>query len=91
MINAGYRFTYFTVIGAILGIAIIKGAKNVKFNVLGKIAIGWVATPLLAGIIALVSLFIVQNVFDQEVYSDQPPAVETEQAVIFRDAGSISE
>jgi PiT family inorganic phosphate transporter len=56
------------VIGAILGIALVKGGKNIRFGVLGKIASGWVTTPVIAGIVSVFFLFIMQNVFDQAVY-----------------------
>jgi len=56
------------VVGAILGIAIAKGGRNIKFDVMGKIASGWVTTPIIACIISFVALFFVQNVFDQQVY-----------------------
>jgi PiT family inorganic phosphate transporter len=56
------------VIGAILGIAIAKGGRNIQFNILGRISSGWITTPVIAGIISFVALFFVQNVFDQHVY-----------------------
>ncbi len=55
------------VIGAVIGIGLLKGGKGIKYNVLGGIASGWVTTPIIAGIITFVSLFFLQNVFDQEV------------------------
>ena len=60
------------VIGAILGIAIAKGGRNIQFNVLGKISSGWITTPVVACIISFVSLFFVQNVFNQNVYYTTP-------------------
>ncbi len=56
------------IVGAVIGIGILKGGRQIKFKVLGGIAVGWVTTPLLAGIVAFISLFIFQNVFDQKVY-----------------------
>ncbi|MGK7895535.1 MAG: inorganic phosphate transporter, partial [Xenococcus sp. (in: cyanobacteria)] len=59
------------VVGAVIGIAMLqglKGVRQVKWGVLGGIASGWVTTPIIAAVIAFVSLFIVQNVFAQEVY-----------------------
>ena len=59
------------VVGAVIGIAMLqglKGVRQVKWGVLGGIASGWVTTPVIAAVIAFVSLFIVQNVFDQQVY-----------------------
>ena len=59
------------VVGAVIGIAMLqglKGVRQVKWGVLGGIASGWVTTPIIAAVIAFVALFIVQNVFDQQVY-----------------------
>ncbi|MCU0849158.1 MAG: inorganic phosphate transporter family protein [Spirochaetes bacterium] len=61
-----------TVVGAVLGIGLAHGGRGINFRVLGGIAAGWVATPILAGIITFVSLFFMQNVFNQRVYSPQP-------------------
>jgi len=65
------------VIGAILGIAIAKGGRNIQFNVLGKISSGWITTPVIACIISFVALFFVQNVFDQSVYYKTPYSLST--------------
>jgi inorganic phosphate transporter, PiT family len=56
------------VIGAVIGIGLAKGGRNIRFGVLGKIASGWVSTPIAAGGLAFVALFVVQNVFSQQVY-----------------------
>ncbi len=58
------------VVGGVLGIALAKGGRNIQFGVLGKISVGWVLTPVIAGILAFFSLFIVQNVFNQPVYTE---------------------
>ena len=60
------------VIGAVLGIGIVKGAKNIQWKILVNIAWGWITTPLIAGIITYVALFFLQNVFDQQVYRYTP-------------------
>ncbi len=56
------------VIGAVVGIALIKGGSGFKYRLLGEIGAGWVATPVVAGIMAFFSLFFLQNVFHQQVY-----------------------
>ncbi|MEX1315785.1 MAG: inorganic phosphate transporter [Synechococcaceae cyanobacterium] len=59
------------VIGAVLGIGLLQGARGVRqirWGVLGRIASGWVTTPLIAALVAFVLLFVVQNVFGQQVY-----------------------
>ncbi|MFQ5674677.1 MAG: inorganic phosphate transporter [bacterium] len=55
------------VIGAILGIGIIKGANGINYGVLGEIALGWLITPVVAGIITFFVLFFMQNVFNLSV------------------------
>ncbi len=54
------------VIGAIVGISLFKGA-GIRYRVLGNISLGWIATPVLAGVMAFFLLFFVDNVFDQQV------------------------
>ena len=59
------------VIGAIIGIGLLKGvsgARQIKWGVLLNIGSGWVSTPLVAAIICFFMLFFLQNVFDQQVY-----------------------
>jgi PiT family inorganic phosphate transporter len=56
------------VVGAVLGIGLLKGGRGIRWRVLGGIGAGWTATPVLAGIICFVGLYFLQNVFDQRVY-----------------------
>ena len=56
------------VVGAVLGIGIIKGGKGIRWSVLGRIVCGWVTTPVITAVICFISLYIMQNVFDQSVY-----------------------
>jgi PiT family inorganic phosphate transporter len=52
------------VIGSILGIGLYKGARNMNYRMLGGIALGWIATPIIAGLVSFFSLFFVENVFE---------------------------
>jgi inorganic phosphate transporter, PiT family len=61
------------VIGSVIGIGLLKGMsgiRRIKWNVLGNIAFGWLITPILAAIISFFLLFIMQNVFNQQVYEE---------------------
>ncbi|MDH3740363.1 MAG: inorganic phosphate transporter [Hyphomicrobiales bacterium] len=58
------------VVGAVIGIGLLKGGRNVRWRVLGNISMGWVTTPLISAILCFVSLFFLQNVFNQKVYSE---------------------
>jgi PiT family inorganic phosphate transporter len=59
------------VVGAVCGLALARGARGIrqiKWIVLRNIAIGWIATPVVAALISYVALFVVQNVFEQVVF-----------------------
>lgn len=57
------------VIGAIVGIGLAgRGRRNINLKILGRIASGWVMTPVIAAIVTFICLFFLQNVFDQRVY-----------------------
>ena len=64
------------VIGAIIGIGLVRGGRELRWKALRGIAVGWVATPLLAGALTFVSLFFVENVFRQEVVHRRPAAAQ---------------
>lgn len=55
------------VVGAIMGIGVAKGGRNIDLSKIGNIAIGWVLTPLISMIISFVVLNVLQNVFLQSV------------------------
>ncbi len=56
------------IVGAVMGIALAKGGKNLRYNILGRISLAWVTAPLLAFGFSFIALFIIQNVFEQTVY-----------------------
>ncbi|MCF7793876.1 MAG: inorganic phosphate transporter [Candidatus Cloacimonetes bacterium] len=56
------------VVGAVMGISLAKGGKNLNFRILGRISLGWITTPVASAIIAYIALFFMQNVFMQRVF-----------------------
>ena len=56
------------IIGAVIGIGLAKGGHEVHWGLLGHIALGWVATPIIATLLCFVSLFFLENVFNLTVY-----------------------
>lgn len=54
-------------IGAVIGVGLAKDPNSINFKVFGKISIGWVSAPIIAGVFTFISLFFVQNVFEQKV------------------------
>ncbi|MFQ5567896.1 MAG: inorganic phosphate transporter [Paracoccaceae bacterium] len=70
------------VVGAVLGIGLIRGGRAIRWRVLGGIGLGWLATPVIAGLICFVGLFFLQNVFNQQVF--RPVPYEISQPVLER-------
>lgn len=63
------------VVGAVLGIGLAKGSNEINIKAFSQIAIGWIATPLLAGVLSFFALFFVQNVFNQQITSKEIASV----------------
>lgn len=56
------------VVGAVIGIGLGKGDKNINFSKLKKISAGWLFTPTISLILTYISLFFMENVFMNSVY-----------------------
>lgn len=56
------------VIGSVIGIGILKGGQGINWPIIGKIFIGWIATPIIAAAICFICLFFLENVFMQTVF-----------------------
>ena len=70
------------VIGAILGLGLLQGGRRIRLRPLGEVGAGWVATPVVAGVVAFFLLFFVDNVFDQQVAS--PVHYRVDEAVLLQ-------
>ncbi len=57
------------VIGGVIGIGLSQGGKNIKYNILGRIALGWMTTPAAAAVLTYIALFFLQNTFGMQVYA----------------------
>ena len=58
------------VIGAVVGIGLLRGGRGIRIRLLGGIAAGWAMTPIISGLICFVALFFLQNVFNQQVHRE---------------------
>ncbi|MDO9695271.1 MAG: inorganic phosphate transporter, partial [Candidatus Latescibacteria bacterium] len=70
------------VVGAVVGLGLLKGGHGIRYRVLVDIAAGWVTTPIIAGLLAFVGLFFLQNVFAVPV--NRPRVFELSPQVIER-------
>ena len=58
-----------SIVGGVLGVGLAKGGgRNINYRILGKISAGWIATPLIGMLVSFILLFIIQNVFAQQVF-----------------------
>jgi PiT family inorganic phosphate transporter len=55
------------IVGCVIGIGLYKGVRNINFRLLGEIAIGWLSTPIISGLLAFFSLFLIKNIFNINV------------------------
>ena len=58
------------VIGAVVGIGLLERGRNIQWRVLGNIGAGWVTTPIISAAVCFFGLFILQNVFHQQVHRE---------------------
>lgn len=59
------------IVGAVIGIASLdglRGLRQIRWSQLRGILAGWAATPVASGLICMLALFFMQNVFTQTVY-----------------------
>jgi inorganic phosphate transporter, PiT family len=57
-----------SIVGAVIGVGLARGGRNMNYRILTKIVLGWAAAPAIAAVIGYFSLFIVQNVFLQKTF-----------------------
>lgn len=55
------------IVGAVLGVGILRNITSIQWKTLSRIGIGWIATPISSAIVSFLLLTVMQNVFTQEV------------------------
>ena len=55
------------IVGAVIGIGLLKGGKEVQWDIAGKIIIGWIVLPIIAALMSFLILFVLQNIFNQTI------------------------
>jgi inorganic phosphate transporter, PiT family len=55
------------IVGAILGVGLLRSWRSIKIKAFAHIASGWLVTPVAACLITFISLFFMQNVFGHTV------------------------
>ena len=75
------------VVGAVIGIGIVQGGRELQWHRIYSIVRGWIITPIISLLVCIVGLYFLQNVFQQTVkreslYQITPGVIEQ-----FRKAG----
>ena len=69
------------IVGAVIGVGLLKGGRGIRWRTLGGIASSWVVAPVIAAILSFITLFFLQNVFEQKVYQPAKYALTPEVVV----------
>jgi PiT family inorganic phosphate transporter len=64
------------IIGSVIGIGLYKGIRNINFRIVGEIGLGWIISPVMAGLFSFFSLFFVKNIFSIDVGTKVTTGVE---------------
>ncbi len=56
------------IVGAVVGMGLLKGRHNIQWRIVGGIAGSWITTPIFACLISFISLYVIQNVFQLTVF-----------------------
>jgi len=75
------------IVGAVIGVGLLKGGSSIRWRLFGGISSGWVITPIIAAVVCFVSLFFLQNVFEQKTYLPIKYQITNEAFERIRDAG----
>jgi len=75
------------IVGAVIGIGILKGGKSIRWKTVAGITSSWVTTPIIAAVISLLSLFFLQNVFQQDTYRPLEFSLDNDSMLLIEQAG----
>ena len=56
------------IVGAVIGMGLLKGGQSIRWRTVGGITSGWVTTPIISALMSFICLFFLQNVFQQQTY-----------------------
>ena len=59
------------IVGAIIGLGLMRGGRDIDWRLVRNIGLGWLTTPIIAALVCFITLFFVQNVFDLPVYREK--------------------
>ena len=75
------------IVGAVIGIGLLKGGRGIRWKTVAGITSGWIITPIIAALISFISLFFLQNVFQQETFRPVAYLITSDVAERIQDKG----
>ena len=66
------------IVGAVIGLGLLRGGRDIDWRLVRNIGVGWITTPVIAALVCFITLFFVQNVFDQPVHREKRFAMSLE-------------
>jgi PiT family inorganic phosphate transporter len=66
------------IVGAVIGIGLLKRGRGIRWRVIGGIVSSWAVTPIIAAVVSFISLFFLQNVSEQKTYLPVSYAIPSE-------------
>jgi PiT family inorganic phosphate transporter len=75
------------IVGSVIGIALLRGGRGIRWRMLGEITGAWLLTPLVAVVISFIALFFLQNVFQQKTFLPVEYRLTAEAEHHLKDAG----
>ena len=75
------------VVGAVIGIGIVQGGRELQWHRIYGIVRGWIITPIISLLVCIVGLYFLQNVFQQTVKRESQYELTSGVIEQFRKAG----
>jgi PiT family inorganic phosphate transporter len=79
------------IVGAVIGIGLLKGGRSIRWKTVAGITSGWIITPVIAALISLISLFFLQNVFQQDTFRQVEYSLDNDSITWIKQAGIATE
>jgi PiT family inorganic phosphate transporter len=79
------------IVGAVIGIGLLKGGRGIRWTTVAGITSSWIVTPIIAALISFISLFFLQNVFQQETFRPVAYLITSDVAERIQDKGVSTE
>ena len=78
------------IVGAVIGLGLLRRGKGIRGGLWVVFGSSWIVTPIIAALVSFVSLFFLQNVFEQKTYRPVSYTITSEVMVRIQKQGTLS-